>query len=62
MGTTDHFLIWIYSQQTGVIKNGRVKKLYEWRMDKLETEEELQHSRGEMTKNVVIFFRLCWEV
>ena len=42
VGTTDQYLIWIGSQQTGTKRNRRERELYKWRIDKLETEEKQQ--------------------
>ena len=40
VGSTDHCLIGAESQQSRVIKNRRGRKLYRWRIDKLEVKEK----------------------
>ena len=55
VGTTDHCLTWTYSQQTRMIKNRRGRKLYRWRIDKLEVKEKQQELQREMKKNAVQF-------
>ena len=50
----------IHSQQTSVIKNRRGRKLYRWRIDKLEVKEKQQEFQQEMDKNAVQFSEL-WE-
>ena len=46
------------SQQTRVIKNRRGRKLYRWRIDKLEVEENQQEFPQEMAKNALQFSEL----
>ena len=36
IGTTDQYLIWTESQQARAKRNRRGRKLYKWRIDKLE--------------------------
>ena len=40
VGTTDHCLIWTENQQARGKRNRRGRKLYKWRIDKLEMEEK----------------------
>ena len=54
--TTDHYLIWSESQLTRVERNRRGRKLYKWRIDKLEIEK--QEFQEEMAKNTVKFSEL----
>ena len=50
VGTTDHCLIWTESQQTRAKRNRRGRKLYKWRIDKLEMEEKQKEFQEEMAK------------
>ena len=45
VGTTDHSLIWTESQQTKTRRSRRGRKLYKWRIDKLEMEENGKSSK-----------------
>ena len=58
VGSTDHRLIWTESQQTRVIKNRRGRKLYRWRIDKLEVTEKQREFQEEITKNAERFSEL----
>ena len=62
VGTTDHYLIWTESQQTRTKRNRRDRKLYKWRVDKLEIEENQQEFKEEMIRKAVNFFELVKRV
>ena len=62
VGTTDHSLIWTESQQTKTRRSRRGRKLYRWRIDKLEMEEKRQEFQEEMVRNAVKFSELLEEV
>ena len=62
VGTTDHSLIWTESQQTKTRRSRRGRKLYKWRIDKLEVEEKRQEFREEMVRNAVKFSELLEQV
>ena len=58
VGTTYHDLIWTESQPTRAKINRRGRKLYKWRIYKLEIEEKQHEFQEEMTKNAVRFSEL----
>ena len=62
VGTTDHSLIWTESQQTKTRRSRRGRKLYKWRIDKLEMEEKRQEFQEEIVRNAVKFSELLEEV
>ena len=62
VGTTDHSLIWTESQQTKTRRSWRGRKLYKWRVDKLEMEEKRQEFQEEMVRNAVRFSELLERV
>ena len=62
VGTTDHSLIWTESQQTKTRRSRRGRKLYKWRIDKLEMEEKRQEFQEEMVRNAVKFSELLERV
>ena len=51
VGTTDHALVWTALQQTRVIQSRRRRKIYRWRIDKLEVEETRVEFQEEMAVN-----------
>ena len=51
VGTTDHALVWTALQQTRVIQSRRRRKMYRWRIDKLEVEETRVEFQEEMAVN-----------
>ena len=62
VGTTDHSLIWTESRQTKARRSRRGRKLYKWRIDKLETEGKRQEFQEEMVRNAVKFSELLERV
>ena len=62
VGTTDHCLIWTEGQQTRAKRNRWGRKLYKWRIDKLEMEEKQQEFQEKMAKNAVKFSKLLKSV
>ena len=55
VGTTDHSLTRTESQQTKARRSRRGRKLYKWRIDKLEMEQKRQEFQEEMVRNAVKF-------
>ena len=62
VGTTDHCLIWAESQQTRAKRHRRGRKMYKWRIDKLDMEEKRQEFQEEMAKSAVLFTELLERV
>ena len=62
VGTTDHSLTWAESQQTKTRRSRRGRKLYKWRIDKLEMEEKRQEFQEEMVRTAVKFSELLERV
>ena len=62
VGTTDHSLEWTESQHTKARRSRRGRKLYKWRIDKLDMEEKQREFQEEMVRNAVKFFELLEQV